>query len=176
MSRLPVGSSARMMRRLGDQRAGDGDALLLSAGELARLMIEAIAEADALQRRDGQRVRVALPAAAVVQQRQLDVLHRAGARQEIEALEDEADLLVADRRERVLVERRRRARRRAGTSREVGVSRQPRTFISVDLPEPEVPMIGDELAAARRSRSMPRSACTSFVPARVRLDEPVAFR
>ena len=42
-------------RRLGDQRARDRDALLLAAGELARLVVETIAEADALERRDGQR-------------------------------------------------------------------------------------------------------------------------
>ena len=91
-------------RRLGHERAGDGHALLLAAGELARLVVETLAESDALQRRGGERARVALAAAAVVEQRQLDVLERAGARQEIEALEDEAELLVADGGERVLVE------------------------------------------------------------------------
>ena len=35
-SRLPVGSSANITRRARDERAGDGDALLLAAGELGR--------------------------------------------------------------------------------------------------------------------------------------------
>ena len=37
-------------------------------------------------------------------------------------------------------------------------------FISVDLPEPDAPMIGDHLARADRERSTPRSACTSLLP------------
>src|SRR5438105_13893740 len=36
-------------RRIGDQRPGDGDALLLSAGKLRRIVILATAEADAFQ-------------------------------------------------------------------------------------------------------------------------------
>ena len=87
-----------------DERARDRDALLLAAGELARLVVEAVAEPDALERGGGQRARVALPAAAVVEQRQLDVLQRARARQQVEALEDEAELLVADVGELVLAQ------------------------------------------------------------------------
>ena len=41
-------------------------------------------------------------AAAAVEQRQLDVVQRRGPQQQIEALEDESNLLVPDRRERVL--------------------------------------------------------------------------
>ena len=105
--RLRVEVSGRLVReddgRLGHQRAGDCHALLLTAGQLARLVIEPLAESDALQRGRGQRPRVALFAAAVVQHRQLDVLQCAGARQKIEALKNEADLLVAQRREGVAV-------------------------------------------------------------------------
>ena len=39
-SRLPVGSSANRTRRIADQRAGDGHALLLPAGELRRAVSE----------------------------------------------------------------------------------------------------------------------------------------
>ena len=38
-------------RRLVDERARDGDALLLSARELVRVVVEPLAEADALERR-----------------------------------------------------------------------------------------------------------------------------
>jgi hypothetical protein len=77
---------------------------------------------------------------AGVDQRQLDVVQRRGARQQVERLEDEADVLVADARQLVVVE--------AGDGRAisqyspaVGVSRQPIRFMNVDLPEPDGPMI-----------------------------------
>ena len=37
-------------RRVVDQRAGDGDALALAAGELVRTMLRALVQADALER------------------------------------------------------------------------------------------------------------------------------
>ena len=37
-------------RRVGDERAGDGDTLFLSAGQLARQMFCAVAEADNFER------------------------------------------------------------------------------------------------------------------------------
>src|SRR5690606_41659207 len=37
--------------RAADERAGDGDALLLAAGELRRVVVEAVAEADAVEER-----------------------------------------------------------------------------------------------------------------------------
>ena len=48
MSRLPVGSSANTTAGPVHERAGDGDALLLAAGELGRAVGEPVAEADAL--------------------------------------------------------------------------------------------------------------------------------
>ena len=97
-SRLPVGSSARMMEGLIDQGAGDGDALALAAGELVGLVIHAAFEAHV-----GQRFLGALDACggrrAVVDQGQLDVVQRGGAGQQVEGLEDEADFLVADARQ-----------------------------------------------------------------------------
>jgi hypothetical protein len=50
---------------------------------------------DALERRDGALLRVLHRRAAPVEQGQLDVLHRRRARQEVEPLEDEAELRVA---------------------------------------------------------------------------------
>ncbi len=90
-------------RRVVDQRAGDGHALALAAGELVGLVVHALAEPDPLQ--GAARPFPALAARhAGVDQRQLDVLQRVGARQQVEGLEDEADLLVADGRELAVVE------------------------------------------------------------------------
>ena len=50
-SRLPVGSSARRIAGIGDQGAGDRDALLLAAGELRRIVAFAAGEADAVRAR-----------------------------------------------------------------------------------------------------------------------------
>ena len=93
-SRLPVGSSARMQLRLVDERARDRDALLLPARELVGVVLEPLAEADALERR-ARALRRSRDADAGVDQRQLDVLERARARQQVEALEHEAELAVA---------------------------------------------------------------------------------
>ena len=79
------------------ERAGDGDALLLAAGKLVRLVVGAVGQADRVQRLQGP---LALArsgqALAGVEHRQFDILQRGGAGQQVEALEDEADLLVAD--------------------------------------------------------------------------------
>ena len=54
-SRLPVGSSASSDRRLVHDRAGDRDALLLAAGELAGIVRRLLREADRLEHvRDGR--------------------------------------------------------------------------------------------------------------------------
>ena len=49
-SRLPVGSSAIEDQRVVDQRARDGDALLLAAGELRRIGVQLVVEAHGAQR------------------------------------------------------------------------------------------------------------------------------
>ena len=92
-------------RRLVDQRARDRDALLLAARQLVRVVVHALAEADDLE----HFLRALVPLgglhlvrAAVVEQRQLDVVERRRPRQQVEPLEDEADLLVADDRQLVL--------------------------------------------------------------------------
>src|SRR5262249_28984201 len=86
------------------QRTRDRDALLLAAGKLVRVVLDAILQADGSERLDGQppplgRMRTAF---LCVEQRQLDVLDRGRARQQVEALEHESDLLVADRRQLVV--------------------------------------------------------------------------
>src|SRR5205085_4550608 len=81
------------------------DALLLAARELARHVRRAIGEADA-----GERAPRALVLLGEwqrpVEERQLDVLERGRARQQVEGLKDEADAAVADLGTRVAVERR----------------------------------------------------------------------
>ena len=106
LSRLPVGSSASSERRLVDQGAGDGDALLLAAGKLVGVMVGARAEADEFERAQGALLLLArLDAMAVVKHRHLDVFQRRRAREQVETLEDEADFFVADIRQRIPVER-----------------------------------------------------------------------
>ena len=91
-----------------DQGAGDGDALLLAAGKLAGRIALAIAEAEKLQRRarpfdaHGAALR---PRGGVVE-RQADILEGAGAGQEVEALEYEAEAFAADAGEVRLAQRR----------------------------------------------------------------------
>ena len=100
LSSAPVGSSARMIAGVGDDRARDRDALLLTAGELVRRVIQAIAEPDRLERARRALSPLGLRHAGV-HHRELDVGERRGARDEVEALEHEADLAVAhDRRAR----------------------------------------------------------------------------
>jgi hypothetical protein len=76
---------------LGDDRAGNGDTLLLPAGELGRRVVLPAGQADLGQRGAGGGVALR-GALAAVEQRQLDVLLRRGARQQVEALEDEAQV------------------------------------------------------------------------------------
>ncbi len=49
-SRLPVGSSAKMISGRRDERARDRDALLLTAGQLRRPVREPVAQADGVDR------------------------------------------------------------------------------------------------------------------------------
>ena len=49
-SRSPVGSSQSSSFGIGDDRARDGDALLLAAGHLARIVLGAVGQADDLER------------------------------------------------------------------------------------------------------------------------------
>ena len=162
VSRLPVGSSASSTVGRGHDRARDRHALLLAAREFARRVVAPAVEADRGQRL-GRRRMARLRALAAVEQRQLDVLLRRGARQQVEALEDEAE--VAPAQARALVARQAldvHAAEQVLAS--VGVSRQPMTFIAVDLPEPLGPMMATN-SPSSISRSMPASACSAVAPA-----------
>src|SRR5690606_21057216 len=77
--------------RIAGERAGDGDALLLAAGKLRRVVMLAALQPDLGQRLGG--AGGAFGAAhALVDQRKLDVFLCRGAREEVEALEDEAEV------------------------------------------------------------------------------------
>ena len=79
LSRLPVGSSARRMLGSVDQRPGDRDPLALAARQLVGPVVHPVGQADPLQRRRGALPPLAAPDAGV-DQRQLDVVQRGGAR------------------------------------------------------------------------------------------------
>ena len=84
-------------RRAVDEAASDGHALLLAAGQLRRVVVHAVAQADALQQ--GLGPLAGLAAGQVrrgVGQRHHDVVEGAGPAEQVEALKDEADLFVAD--------------------------------------------------------------------------------
>jgi hypothetical protein len=103
---------------------------------------------------------------ARVEQRQLDVVERGRARQQVELLEHEADLAVADRRERVAVERLDvlAVERYAP---DVAMSRQPITFMNVDLPEPDGPITATNSprpTSTRRRRARARRCRPSGRP------------
>ena len=103
-------------RRAPDERARDRDALLLAARELARQVALAVAEPDLAER--GARALALLGRGdAPVDERQLDVLERARPRDQVEALEDEPDLAVAERRRARRGPALRRRARRAGRCR-----------------------------------------------------------
>ena len=95
---------------------------------------------------------------AVIDQGQLDVVEGGGAGQQVEGLEDEADLLVADAGELVVVELADQLAVEPVLPLE-GVSRQPMRFIRVDLPEPEGPMMAT-YSLWRMDRETPRRAWT----------------
>ena len=97
-ARLAVERAGRLIGeqnvRVVDKRSRDGDALHLAAGHLVRLFVELVAEAHALKRLDGALAALAL-AHARERERQLHVAQYRLVRNEVIALEDEADGVVA---------------------------------------------------------------------------------
>ena len=79
--------------RAGAQRAGDGDALLLAAGELRREVVGAMGQAHLGEHGAGRLEGVGL---AGELQRQGHVLQRRHGRHQMERLEDDADVAAAD--------------------------------------------------------------------------------
>src|SRR4029077_10321326 len=81
--------------RFAGDGARDGDALLLAARELAWQMFGAVRHADALERLLHSLPPLGRPHAAV-SERQLDVFKHREVADQIEALEDEPDLAIAE--------------------------------------------------------------------------------
>ena len=94
---------------VGDDRAGDGDALLLAAGKLGRRMVPPVPEADLVERRHRRLAPLRLVLAAI-EQGQLDIFERVGAGEQVEALEDEAEIAAPEQGALVAVEASRPAR------------------------------------------------------------------
>ena len=135
--------------RLARERARDRDALLLAAGELARQMFRAMRHADALERFVHECFALAR-AHAAIGQRQFDVLVNGQVADEVEALENETDLAIADAR----ALRKGEVRDLASFERIAavdGVSSRPRMESSVDFPQPDGPAM-ETYSPVRMSR------------------------
>jgi len=90
-------------QRVGDDGAGDGDALLLAAGKLGRGMRFPAVEPDPGQR--GARGGMAGGGfLAAIEQRQFDIFLGRGAGQQVETLEDETQTMAAQQRPLVAIE------------------------------------------------------------------------
>src|SRR3989441_1172708 len=98
---VPGGLVGEQDARLVHERPGDRHPLPLPARQLVRLVCHAVAQSHALERppRAPPPVRRGHPG---VDQRQLHVVERGGTRQQVEGLEHEPDLLVADARQLVV--------------------------------------------------------------------------
>ncbi len=138
-SRFPVGSSARMMEGLLTRARAMATRWRWPPESSLGLCIMRASRLTAVEGVFGARDAL-VGGRAVVDEGQLDVMQRGGAGEQVEGLEDEADFLVANAGELVVIE--------LGDVVAVepvlaagGVSRQPMRFISVDLPEPEGPMM-----------------------------------
>ena len=86
---------------LGGEGSGDGDTLLFAAGELRRVMRQAVAETDRLEAGAGA---VEGVAAARKFERHGDVFERRHGRHQVKGLEDDADLVAAEQGESILVQ------------------------------------------------------------------------
>src|SRR5687768_10903874 len=87
-----------------DHRAGDADALLLSAGELHGAVVESLGEADAFGELGGAAAALG-GGDAEVEHGDFEVLQDRELLDEVEVLEDEADAPAADFGEEVILER-----------------------------------------------------------------------
>ena len=140
-SRFPVGSSARMMEGLIHQRARNRDTLALAAGEFVWLVVHAIGEFDQLEA-TFWRVRCAPWKERRCKSSGSSTLCSAVARgKQIECLEDEADFLVPDAGELVIVHLADEFPVQASTDLSSAYRDSRSNSSSVDLPEPDGPMM-----------------------------------
>ena len=94
VSRLAVGSSARIRAGFGGQGAGDGHALLLPAAQLVRAVVGAVGQVDRFEQL-GDPLAALGRALPVQQQRHFDVLIGRQGGDEGKELEDKADRAAA---------------------------------------------------------------------------------
>ena len=99
---MPVGSSANITLGPRDERAGDGDALLLAAGELGRAVARGGRSRPTVATSSSSHAGSGLPPGEL--ERQHDVLGRREHREQVEELEDEADVVAAQHRQLRVVE------------------------------------------------------------------------
>ena len=85
-----MGSSARMIERIVDQRPGDGDALLFAARELQRKRVHAVLQADPLEHLERPPL-LLRHGHAEDARHERDVLEHGLVRQQLEVLEHEAE-------------------------------------------------------------------------------------
>src|SRR5207248_1038498 len=88
---------------IADERSGDGDALELAARKLGGTVVDAVAEAECLEQRHGHALETS-EALSVEQKGDGDVLPRGQRREQVEELEDEAQLMASQVRQLVVVE------------------------------------------------------------------------
>ena len=153
-SRLPVGSSAKSTAGREASARATATRCCWPPRELGGLVREPVAEPHGVDELVDPAV-VAL--AAGDGQRQHDVLVRGERGQQVEGLEDEADLVAPQLREGALLERGDLDAVHARPCRASGRSRPARMCMSVDLPEPDGPMIG-RVGAALAGRCPRRPA------------------
>ena len=96
-SKFPVGSSASRMAWIAAQRSRHGDALLLAARKLRRIVLNAMRHAHAFQRIVHALLALGRRHSAVGE-RQFDVLIHREVADQVEGLENEADFAIADAR------------------------------------------------------------------------------
>src|SRR3989449_6014571 len=84
---------------LADERAGNGDALALTARQLVGAMANALRETQSFEQFERTHPSLGARHAAAVLERQCDVLFDREPRHQIECLKDEADLAIADLRQ-----------------------------------------------------------------------------
>ena len=94
-SRFPVGSSASRIEGWPTKRARDGDALLLTAGKLRGIMLHPMSHAHAFENFLHALFSLGRGHAAIGE-RQLDVFEDGEVANQIERLENEADLAIAN--------------------------------------------------------------------------------
>ena len=138
----------QQQRRLVGQGAGDGQPLALAAGQRRRATALALSPRPSRSSRSRARVSAGLRLRPAMTAGSDHVLERGHALEQVEELEDDADVACGACGPARPRPARSPARRPATISPSSAVSSPATRLSSVDLPQPDGPMIADELAAA----------------------------